>query len=876
MNQRGLFDAEPGPPPVPSAPSASAASPVNPRLAVSSSVDAAEEPALLVLVAVMAPVPRPLTYVVPRGMAVPLPGTRVLVPLGPREVTGIVLPGPIPPGSMVGIRPLADVLDDAPLWSPDLMETARFCSEYYAAPMGDVVRAALPPGLTPRSARQWALTPAGQMARHHPEAAGLSAPERGVLEALSEAPRAPVWLAQRLHVGPARLARLAARGLVADHTLLTRGQDAPTQSLWRALNPSPLPPLPPRAPALAALDAYLRSQPAGVAQDELTARFPGATRHLKKLATTGRVESTLVPVELTDPYASFPTPRAPDPSELTGEQRAAIDALCAGADARAFGAYLLEGVTGSGKTEVYLHTLAHVRAQGRTALILVPEIALTPALAARFRGRVPGGIAILHSGLSPSERLAAYDAARAGRVGAVLGARSAIFAPLWNLGLIVVDEEHEGSYKQEESPRYQARDLALVRARAAGAVCVLGSATPSLESVHGARAGRLTHLELTQRPGHRTLPSVELIDLRIKPAAELREHSKPVTQGSRVTILSTALLHALDETLLRKEQALIFLNRRGYSTSVICDDCGLPLACPNCAVSLTHHSPRGTLHASQDKLLGLLRCHYCDHQQPVPDECPHCKGHNLFPLGLGIQRVEAEVAARFPKARLGRLDRDAVRKKGSLERTLQQFARGDLDILIGTQMLAKGHDYPGVTLVGVVAADMSLRMPDWRAAERTLQLLTQVSGRAGRGGKAGRVLIQTWCPEHEAMQCAVTHDVRRFAHSELPLREMLDYPPFSRLCLVRVEGQDMDATTACVNQVAGVLTAAARPMGDGVSVLGPAPAPLARLKDTWRFQVLIKARTHAQRSALLAVLKQRVTVPANVRVVVDVDPGSML
>jgi primosomal protein N' (replication factor Y) len=832
--------------------------------------------AVLVQVAVLAPIHTALTYLVPPNTPVPLPGTRVLVPLGTREVTGVVMPLPPPSGGVLeNIRPLTEVLDREPLWSADLLETVRFCAEYYVA------RAALPPGLAPKSSRQWMLTEVGRLALEAPDVAGVQPQDLPILQALLEKPRTPLWLQKALGVSTGRLARLGARGLLMDMQELEGRGQAATVTSWSALQGPTLLPLPPRAPAVAAVDAFLRSRPAAVPQAELAALFPQAVRHLKKLASLHRVASTETPAAVEDPYAAFPTPRAPGNDALTSEQRTAIGALTAAMDERVFRPFLLEGVTGSGKTEVYLQALSHVRAQGRTALILVPEIALTPSLAARFRGRVPGGVAVLHSGLTQSQRLAAYDAARSGRVGAILGARSAVFAPLWNLGLLVVDEEHDGSYKQDETPRYQGRDLALFRARAAGAVCVLGSATPSLESVHGAQTGRLHHLRLTQRPLARPLPTVELVDLRKKsrtasPSAKTNREI-PLTLGARVPILSTPLRDALVATLEAHQQALIFLNRRGYSSAVLCPDCGVAVSCPNCAVALTHHAPRGVSQDVDDRPLGHMRCHYCNHQQPIPESCPSCNSIALFPMGLGIQRVEAELTAQFPNARIGRLDRDAVRHKGSLEKVLQQFSSGGLDILVGTQMLAKGHDYPGVTLVGVVAADLSLRMPDWRAAERTLQILTQVAGRAGRGDVPGRVLIQTYCPDHEALQCAARHDVHSFSVGELALRQQLRYPPFSRLCLVRTESKDQQLATNLAQNAARVMLEAARPLGPDVEVLGPAPAPLARLKEVWRFQVFLKAATHAQRSTVIHALQRKLpSVPANARLVLDVDPGSVL
>ncbi|MEW5849822.1 MAG: primosomal protein N' [Myxococcota bacterium] len=839
-----------------------------------------EKPAgSVVTVAVLAPIHHPLSYRVPEGWTPPPPGTRVLCPLGNREVTGVVLPERAPPSDTDGLKPISEILDSEPLWSPDLMDTVRFCADYYLAPVGEVARAALPPGLAPRSVRQWRITIAGRMALHSPDVTGLQPADTAVLQMLEDKPRTALALHHALKVSPGRMARLAAKGLVADEKEVTGRGRAPVEVFWHPV-PETSSPVPARAKALVAVDAFLRANGA-TSQADLNARFPQAARHLQRLETLGRVRKEERAATLQDPYASFPSPAAPDESQLTGAQRSAIAQIRAAMDERTFRAFLLQGVTGSGKTEVYLRAIAHVRALGRTALVLVPEIALTPALAARFRGRVPGGVAILHSGLSQSERRAAYDAARHGRVGAVLGARSAVFAPLWNLGLVVVDEEHDGSFKQDESPRYQGRDLALYRAKAAGAPCVLGSATPSLESVHGVRTGRLRELRLDERPSNRPLPRVELVDLRRKrhdgtdekPKAE----QKPITVGSKVPILSERLKDAMKDTLARGEQALIFLNRRGYSSAVLCTDCGLALQCPNCAVALTHHAPRTVLDEKAQRPAGFMRCHYCDHREAVPESCPSCHAPTLFPLGLGVQRVEAEVAAQFPLARIGRLDRDAVKAKGALERTLKAFAARKLDVLVGTQMLAKGHDYPGVTLVGVVAADMSLRLPDWRAAERTVQILTQVAGRAGRGDAPGLVIVQTYCPEHEALTYSARHDVRGFAAVELQVRKDLGYPPFSRLCLLRFESPHEEEAVQLAQHVAALLRQSLVGAASEARVLGPAPAPLARLKGIWRYQVLVKAPSAASRSQVLAALRRDPVRPkGEARLIVDVDPGAVL
>jgi primosomal protein N' (replication factor Y) (superfamily II helicase) len=539
------------------------------------------------------------------------------------------------------------------------------------------------------------------------------------------------------------------------------------------------------------------------------------------------------------------------PSEvpvLTAAQRAALEAVTAAAGS--FATFLLHGVTGSGKTEVYLQAISRVRAQDRGALVLVPEIALTPQLAGRFRARFGAEVALLHSGLSDAERHAEWLRLRRAEARICVGVRSAVFAPVQDLAMVVVDEEHDGSFKQEEGPPYQARDLAVVRARGAGAVCLLGSATPSLESLENARRGRYRLLSLPGRIDDRPLPRVELVDL-----ARLRR-TVP-TFG----LISPPLADALGETLALGQQAILFLNRRGFQTLVVCQACGLEARCPACAVSLTYHQRRG-----------LLLCHYCGRAQRMTEDCPACGGPRLG-LGVGTEQVEAAVRKLLPGARVERLDRDAVTSSGAVAGLLARFARREIDVLVGTQMVTKGHDFPGVTLVGVVMADTALALPDFRAAERTFQLLTQVAGRAGRGAEGGRVLVQTWNPGSPAVACAATHDYARFAELELGVRREHGWPPFQRLLAVRIEG-----TEAGARRAAEALAAAARPvLGRGIAMLGPAPATLERLRGRSRWQLIFRGPDPASLRRVhraLQPLAQR--PPGGAAVRFDVDPYALL
>ncbi|HVD92172.1 MAG TPA: primosomal protein N', partial [Vicinamibacterales bacterium] len=536
--------------------------------------------------------------------------------------------------------------------------------------------------------------------------------------------------------------------------------------------------------------------------------------------------------------------------ELTAEQQAALATLETRASAGTYHAALLYGVTGSGKTEIYLRLARAVRESGRGVLLMVPEIALTPAAAAIFRAAFGERVAVQHSGLSDGERYDQWQRIRRGDVDVVVGTRSAVFAPIANLGLIVVDEEHDGSYKQEESPRYHGRDVAVVRASTAGALIVLGSATPSLESFHNARNGRYELVTLRRRVLDRPMAAVRIVDMRAEFAAE----------GPDV-VLSSTLRDALGARLERNEQAIILLNRRGFATVVFCRQCGETLECPNCSVTLTVH-----------KAAGRARCHYCNHSVPLPKVCGKCAGPYLEQLGFGTERVEAEVRALFPGARVGRVDRDTIRRRGAIGTLLAKFAARELDVLVGTQMIAKGHDFPSVTLVGVISADVGLGMADFRAAERTFQLLTQVAGRSGRGAVPGEAIVQTLYPNHYSIRHATRQDYDAFYEDELEFRVAMRYPPAVALINVIVKAKTRQAALEDAGSIAGGL----RTPGLGPwKVLGPAQAPLGRLKGEHRAQVFLKG-THrnAMRKALVAVVDGRPDLKR--RTIVDVDPMSVL
>ena len=596
--------------------------------------------------------------------------------------------------------------------------------------------------------------------------------------------------------------------------------------------------------ALAIFDAI--SAVVELSRTELRSRFSEPGPQIKRL-----VELSLITREerevYRDPFREEAVTR--DAELLLNERQAAAVAALTAALGHGFTPFLLHGITGSGKTEVYLQTIATAVATGKSALVLVPEIALTPQLVKRFRRRFACGIAVLHSGLSNGERYDEWRRIRRGEVRIVIGARSAIFAPLTDIGIIVVDEEHESTYKQSEGFRYNARDLALVRGKRAGAVVVLGSATPLLTSMYAAQQGKLFRLELPERVRGLPLPEIAVADLR----------------GGKGTVISLQLLEALGRNLDAGGQTLIFLNRRGFATYLICGDCGYVFRCPNCSVTLTYHRNRER-----------IVCHYCDYSLPAPALCPDCHGGAITLLGQGTERVEEELREQFPEARIARMDRDTTTGKGGHARILKGLEDRTTDILVGTQMIAKGHDFPGVTLVGVLAIDTILNFPDFRSAERAYQLLTQVIGRAGRGENPGRVIVQSLMPDHYAIARALTHDGAGFYQEELLFREEAGYPPFAYLAALHFSGNVEESVKAGAGAAALLLNGLRRSRGGRVELLGPAAAPLAKVRGRFRWQLLLKSRRRDTLHGLIKEFHGQWRSPAGIRTVIDVDPVEML
>lgn len=800
-------------------------------------------------------------------------GMRVVAPLGSRHETGIVIAlHATPPLAVAKIRAIADVLDAEAIVSDEVFELCRWSARYYLAGLADVLAVALPGGLRARSARLLRLAAAAPTPKDVLEAAiveRVAASEDGLtMAALARA------LGSR---DAARAVRTLVRRGILTSEEFRAGPPVKTRyvtvfGLARELDSSEAASLARRAPRQ--LACYERLRTASDQRLDATALDAGGRAAAAALAKRGIVSRMRVERyrDAGEPAASVPEP------ELTDAQRAAIAAVAPDA----FRTFLLHGVTGSGKTEVYLRLAARTRAAGRSVLMLVPEIALTHQLVARAQERFGSAVAIVHSGLAPGQRWDEWRRIARGEARVVVGTRSAVFAPLVDLGLVIVDEEHDAAYKQDEGLRYHGRDLAIVRAKLAGVPVVLGSATPSIESHQQALDGKYRLLTLPERVHGRPLPEVTIVDLRslggrpvaasvpsapgaaapAAPAAGMPPPARP-----EASLFSPVLLTAIAETLDRGEQTLLFLNRRGFASAMHCLVCGEPAGCPSCSVSLTLHRRRAA-----------LLCHHCGYARSAREVvCAACRRGTLVALGLGTERVEAEVADRFPAARVGRLDRDTTLRQGAQRRILDAWSSGKLDVLIGTQMVAKGHDVPGVTLVGVLLADVALSMPDFRAAERAFQLLTQVAGRAGRGALPGRVVVQTYRPTHHSLTAAAAHDYAAFAPAELAARRETAYPPFARLAVLRFEGPDFERTGTCADRLAaGARTVAA---AQGVALRGPAPAPLERLRDRYRWQLVLTAASVRALHETLAALRAawRASPDARtVRLIVDVDPVSML
>ncbi len=747
------------------------------------------------------------------------PGSRVIVPVKKRRLVGLVFERfQGDPPAHTEIREVERVLDREPLLSEELLRFLQWCWRYYVCPPGEVIRQAFPPGFFREIRKRLRLSRKGREA--------LKAGELPAWLSYFERPRSRKNLTRlREQISPSEIKSLLKQEFLEEIEDLA-GLNPPLEPWVEFLGKEPA----------SEIERFLSEKGRWPKRFLEEAFGPRAVRELLKSERARLVE---LPRLRKGPV--FESLEAPQPNE---EQRLAIQEINR-ALGQGFQPFLLHGVTGSGKTLVYLEVAARALALGRSVLILVPEIALTPYVETHFVARFGSQVAVLHSALSSGARAAEWFRVARGEARVVVGARSAVFAPLRNLGLVIVDEEHEGAYKQSEGLRYQARDLALLRGKLSGAVVILGSATPSVKSYFLARTGRYRLLTLRKRPSGRRLPEIQIVRLRYP--------------GE---IFSPELLSGIRETLARGHQVLLFLNRRGYAPAAFCRDCGEALQCPNCTLTLTYHRSRG-----------ILLCHHCGFEQPAFPVCPHCEGTRFRLVGAGTERLEAELSRHFPDAGVGRLDRDTVTSEKRLFELLRALRRGDIQILVGTQMVAQGHDLPGVALVGIIWAEGGLHLPDFRAAERTFQLLVQVAGRAGRGTLPGKVILQTRLPDHYAIRTAIDQDYEGFYQEEIARRKLLGFPPFSRLVLLLFSSLKAERAEEAARRSADFL----RKFGK-TEIFGPVPAPLYRLANRYRWQVLLKAEKASFLDEVLVAFmaeRQRL-VPSGVRLTLDRDPEELL
>ena len=833
-------------------------------------------------IAVVCPLPATLTYAEPAENPGRVEvGMRVLVPLGSRLATGYVLARSDPAeverlAGQTTIRRIVDLPDQGPLFPANMVELFRWVARYYHYPIGEVVRTAMPGGITAGSGHRLRLTARGREDRQVFQADPKygQAPwltdllDKGVLDG---APVSRLW---RSRACQRKLRAWEKKGLLVIEEILAReknrGKREPVlcpadgftdlfsscrdiDELIIQLEKSVAGPVSRAEKTLLErfLSLYRLAGDQPVSRRDLNRIYSGAANILERPFLT----RVLVGQErriYRNPFGDRP-PFMARPDRLAPEQEEALAAIRPSVEQGEFARFLLFGVTGSGKTEVYLQAAETALAMDRSVLVLVPEIALASQLEAHFYSRFGDTLAVLHSGLSPGQRLDEWQRIMAGEARVVIGARSAVFAPMDNPGLIIVDEEHDPAYKQDDGLRYNGRDLAVLRARFAGCPVVLGSATPSLTSFYHGRSGRFTLLSMKSRVGQRSMPAVRIISL-----AEAEKSRSDL-------FFSDDLIHALETNLEGRNQSLLFVNRRGYASFMLCRDCGHVIRCRHCQVSMTLHRQRD-----------ILICHYCGFTLPTNIICPECHTGRIIGLGIGSERIENEVCQLFPHARIARLDSDTVGSRKKYLALLEAVRAGDVDILVGTQMIAKGLHFPGVTLVGVVLADSGLSMPDYKAAERTFSLLSQVTGRAGRGDRAGQVLIQTYQPDHYAIAFAARHDYTGFYEQELAAREQLAYPPFSRLVNLRLSGEENGRVQLAAERVADFCRSDL-PARAG-QVLGPAPAPIAMLRDRHRYQILVKAMHMAEVHRLLERLLQtaRKLCPGGVQLSIDVDPENML
>jgi len=823
-------------------------------------------------VALAVPLDMVFTYAIPPGME-PVVGGRVLVPFRQQRMSGIVVELHDRPSQVKAqqIKKVIEALDLSPVLDEQLLKLGKWIADYYLAPIGEVFRTMLPLAAEFKRAISYRITDEGRMALHLAGESGSPArskrtPEQQLVEfrvldhlaeweSVSEASlRGATRVSRALLVGMVRKKWIAREDVSAkrDAARLVKIAVLVAAGAVKLRSPRMGEGARPHASRAKQLNANQQTL-----VDTLAAsggRVP--VEALRGLEVPRTTLGTLVRrglIELVDEPRALTTsklkPRqSPFEFEFSAAQKEALHKIGEAVASRKFSGLLLHGITGSGKTAVYLACMRQVRDSGRSSILLVPEIGLTPAVAADLHQIFGDGVAILHSGLSNAERAEQWHRIRRGEARVVAGTRSAVFAPVSDLALIIVDEEQDSSYKQEETPRYHARDVAVMRAKMTGAAVVLGSATPSLESYYNAKKNKYALVELPDRVEKRPLPEVEIVDMR----QEFQETGKE-------QVISRKLAEEIRERLEKKEQVMVLLNRRGYSPVVLCRACGKSLQCENCAVSMTHH-----------KREHKMECHYCGHVAKIPEKCAQCGSEFVYFVGTGSEKLEELLHGMFPQARIGRLDRDTVRGREDFEHALNALNEGALDMLVGTQMIAKGHDIHGVTLVGVVGADMALGLPDFRAAERTFQLLTQVAGRAGRGNSPGKVVLQTYFQDHYAVQFAARHDFAGFYDKELQFRAWMHYPPYSAIANVLIRSEKLDDALTWSGELGRWFE---KTRHEGIRVLGPAAAPITRLKRDYRYHFILKSPSREKMNALLRGMLAEAAarkIPRT-QVIVDVD-----
>ncbi len=805
---------------------------------------------MFVNVAVSIPSAKPFTYAVPDGMETQITiGKRVLVPFGKRKMTGYIVEL-IPSTEIKSVKNIIELLDTEPLFNVEDLEFYRWTSEYYLYPLGKTLKASLPGGIDVESNRWVSLSDNRKTGED-----GLSALQREIIKILTNHPDGLSVNKLKKETGRntllAELKRLASLEYVTLEDRI-RKADVKKKREKRIRMTSPFPQEVRLTEKQQAICDFLNRH-GEVDLSTLRGEFKNAPDTIKRMEQKG-----LVHISTREVYRSQgKTPQIGGENKhitLNDQQVAALDEIVLGIQSNRYCPCLLHGVTGSGKTEVYLKAIEETISLGGSAIYLVPEITLTPQLMSRIRNRFDEStVAILHSGIGQSAKYDEWRRIQRGEARIVIGARSAIFAPVRDLRLIIVDEEHDASYKQDDHLAYNARDLAIVRAKQRSAVVVLGSATPGIQTYFNTKNKDFKLLELTRRVAGRDLPHVDIIDMK-----------KEGGSGNKAPIFSRPLIDAIRGTLDAGKQTLLFLNRRGFHTFLYCLDCGYIFKCLNCSVSMTHHASDGS-----------LRCHYCNFRVKAPPVCPSCGGSRIHSYGMGTERVEEETIALFPGARVKRMDSDSTAKKGEYEKILTSLDRGEIDILVGTQMITKGHDFPGVTLVGVVSADSSLNIPDFRAAEKTFQILTQVSGRGGRGDSPGRVIVQTFSPDNYTIRQTQENNYINFYNDEIQTRRELGYPPFSRMVNLIISDTNESRITGCVKKLNTVARDLARQAGGTISVLGPAEAPLAKVKGRHRWHLLLKGNDiqalHTLAGTILANTRE-----TGLSIRVDVDPVNFM